>query len=209
FLSSAIKFTKVEYSCCKFTSSTKSCSSNTFSKKNSYVPWFSLGPYVLIFSSGQSGLISDHFVTPPSAKKIFLRSSAVISFAQSFSGLITNVSPSRATLSSFTSIPNSSAFSASSSFICLEASLKSVPFSTKNFSKPALVPALLTSTETPSCSVAIYSSAILAINGYTVPEPSITTLPSRSVFSLFTCSSFFSAVSSASSFDSSLPESEL
>src|SRR5699024_1694007 len=66
-----------------------------------------------------------------------------------------------------------------SSFIWREASLKSVPSSsTKNFSNPALVPALLTSTDTFSCSVSMYSSAILDISGYTVPEPSMTILPS-------------------------------
>src|SRR5699024_319169 len=41
-----------------------------------------------------------------------------------------------------------------------------------------LVPALLTSTDTFSCSVSMYSSAILDISGYTVPEPSMTILPS-------------------------------
>src|SRR5690606_40983498 len=72
-----IKLTNVEYSCCKLTSSFKSCSSNTFSKKNSYVPWFSFGPYVLIFSSGQSGLMSDHFSMELDAKNISFNCSAV------------------------------------------------------------------------------------------------------------------------------------
>src|SRR5699024_2711995 len=66
----------------------------------------------------------------------------------------------------------------SSSFMFLDALLKSVPSTTRYFSNPALVPARLTSTETFSCSLVIYSSASFDIKGKTVPEPSITTLPS-------------------------------
>src|SRR5699024_3215493 len=98
--------------------------------------------------------------------------------------------PSKATLSSFTSMPSSSAFACSSSLICREASLKSVPSSTRNFSNPALVPARLTSTETFSSSLVIYSSAKDDISGYTVPDPSMTTLPSCSSPSLLLPSLF-------------------